>query len=83
MATQGRVRKKIYELILKDGSHHFTEKKAFDLFKLKTTEIISFEVHNGAFLGEMHVLKENVHCFVVYDEQTEDKHNKSLSFVKH
>ena len=74
---------KVYELILKDGSHHYTTKKTFDLFKLRSTEIISFDAHNGNFVGEMFVLKENVHCFVVYEEQQEEHHNKSLSFVKH
>lgn len=74
---------KIYELILKDGSHHFTNKKSFDSFKLRSTEIVSFEAHNGSFVGEMFVLKENIHCFVVYDEQTDDRHDKKVSFVKH
>ena len=74
--------KKVYELILKDGSHHFTTKQAFDSYRTKSTEIISFEAHNGIFVGEMFVLKENVHCFVVYNEQQEEKHNKSVSFIK-
>lgn len=75
--------KKIYELILKDGSHHFTSKESFNSFKLKTNEMISFETFNGSFVGEMFISKENIHCFVVYEEQNIGMHNKELSFLKH